>query len=242
LKHARIFFLLGAFLLTGCQTAQQKRLNLVRERISQLKPLAAWPSLKCDIEAHLTQPALARYEQMFAGEAKSISGDGVVSFGWRASESTCELKMRDRSAFSKSYKSLLNDVLCTLLQVHWVNSPFDELAIGRDDVMEGPDGKTRIRLGRGDSQGLFLDPKAVAVETHTGGKGVLRAIYARVDGRWLPAKLSQETGKVEISLDEFEWSDVYVEGRRMIHSFWLSVGEGEPLQHSKLVFSNCRRD
>jgi hypothetical protein len=128
--------------------------------------------------------------------------------------------------------------MCVLMQVHWVNSPFDELKVGPDDIGER-DGRVHIRAGGSEDLGLFVDPETVAVETRTKGRGVLRAAYTPVDGAWLPQKLVQRTAETDFVVDAIEWSDTYVGTRRMPSSLWISVGEDKPVRHSQLVFNDC---
>lgn len=211
---------------------------LLRDRVEKLKPLSTWKPAWCRVDARLTQPAIARYKEMFPDEIDKLTAESLA-YTWKARETACEITPLDSSPLTRNYASFLDTAMCVLMQVHWVNSPFDELKVGADDIGER-DGQVHIRAGESDDLGLFVDPRTVAVETRTKGRGVLRAAYAEVDGTWLPQRLVQRTAGADFVVDTIEWSDTYVGARRMPHSLWISVGEDKPVQHSQLVFSDCR--
>lgn len=218
--------------LVGCQTAQQKRESLVADRRDKLKPLSTFHPVRCSVEARLTQPALARYREMFSGEDAS-----TLEFNWHARESSCDISARDGSSkIATNYQGFLETAMCVLMQVHWVNSPFDEMSI---DAVNEKD--ARVHIGKG-TNGLYLDPTSFIIETRTPKHGTLIAQYERDRGDYLPSRLTQKTRKgTQIVLDDFEWGDE-VAGRRMVRSFLISAGDEKPLEHSRVVFKDCRPD
>lgn len=217
--------------LVGCQTAQQKRESLVADRRDKLKPLSTFRPVRCSVEARLTQPALARYREMYPGEDASM-----LEYTWHARESTCDVQPRADSKTSANYQGFLETAMCVLMQVHWVNSPFDEMTI---DAVEEKD--ARVHIGKSPN-GLYLDPTSFSLETRTSKHGTLIAQYERDRGDYLPSRLVQKTRKgTQIVLDDFEWGDEAA-GRRMVRSFLISVGEEKPLEHSRVVFKDCRPD
>lgn len=234
----RIFFFFGLFAILGCQTAQQKRIDLLKDRVVKLKPLSTYKPTICRVNVKLTSPAIARYKAMFPAEAKALDHDLV--FDWKARESTCEITPVQKSPLTANYKSFLDTSLCLLMQAHWVNSPFDEFPYAPERLTES-EGKVRLAAGENKDLGLVLDPLSFVVETHTKGRGVFTATYAEQAGVWLPQRIAQRTPNgTEIVVDEFVWDSIPTQGRLMPRSMWVSVGDQKPLQHSQLEFSECR--
>lgn len=234
----RLSLIFALLVLVGCQTAEQKRMSFVQERVERLKPLSTWPRTWCHIDATLTQPARARYEQMFPNEK-----DIPESFGytWKASEARCEVTPLQSGPVADNHKGFVEEALCTLLHVHYVNSPFDELKYDSEHL---EDTKTGVRISTGSSPdlGMFVDREPFVVETKTKNRGVFTATYGLVDNEWRPTRLQHSSGANEVVLDQFEYSPQIIEGRRMLSSAWLSVGVEKPLEHTHLVFSGCQKD
>ncbi|MBX3022858.1 MAG: hypothetical protein KF799_14380 [Bdellovibrionales bacterium] len=222
----------------GCQTAHQRRVSVLADRVQKLKPLSSYKATWCRVEAQLTEPARARYQQMFPEESARANQD--VAFTWKARESTCEVTALDRSALTSNYKGFLDTALCVLLQTHWVNSPFDEFPYAPERLSD-KDGKVHLAIAEGKDLGLTLDPVAFDVETRTKGRGTMLASYAQTDGEWLPTRLEQRTTTgLQIVLDDFVWDSNRIDSRRLPRSLWIAVGEERPIQHSQLKFSECR--
>jgi hypothetical protein len=220
------------FCLSGCQTAQQKSEALVADRASQLKHLSTYKPTWCQVETELTEPARARYENMFPTESASD-----LSFVWRARESTCELSPLKPSAIAKSQQAFLETSLCLLMQVHFVNSPFDELAMSPSDIRP-VEPFAHIRAGQNPDLGIFLPRDSVTVETRTKTRGILRAEYASRNGVMLPSRLEQSLPSTQFVIEEIDYD---MSGPRpLLKSFWISIGAEKPLRHSQAVFRDCR--
>ncbi len=231
LKRALFVFVF----LTGCQTAQQKSERLVNERAAQLQHLSSWPSTWCQIETELTEPAKARYEQMFPFETAP-----ELTYAWRSRESTCEITPLVPGETAKSHQAFLETAMCLLMQVHYLNSPFDELNLAGPGVE--PVGEyTHIKAGDKPELGIFLPRDSVTVETRTKSRGVLRALYEERQGQLLPKRLQQDRGGTVFVVEDIEYDDTARAGARpMLKSFWIAVGAGTPLRHSKAIVRDCR--
>ena len=77
-------------LLAGCQSAQKKNLELLGDRVRKLRPLSSAETQKCTLEVSLTQPASARYKEMFPKEKI----EEPWTYTWRGSEARCEIAPR----------------------------------------------------------------------------------------------------------------------------------------------------
>lgn len=235
---SKIFLALVLAGIAGCQTVQEKNQALVRDRFDKLRSLSTWKPTWCRLETHLTQPALARYREMFRDETSKL-GEETWVYTWRARETSCEVKADRNTPLAKAHRSFLETAFCTLLQTHFVNSPFDELKIMPEDIQSNEE-KVQIKLGSNDGLGLFLDRKEVSVETRTKSRGTLRAFYSDREHQWLPERIEQKTDKAILLLDAFEYSGTPVGGRRMLKSFWISVGDARALQHTRVEVVNCQ--
>jgi RNA polymerase sigma factor (sigma-70 family) len=99
-------FFLSVFLclfLTACQSAQQKSENLVLDRAAKLKALSTWAPTWCQVDARLTEPTRARYQEIFPGEVVPES----LTYTWKARESTCDLTSTSRSLVKSAFESAL---------------------------------------------------------------------------------------------------------------------------------------
>ncbi|NJL25978.1 MAG: hypothetical protein HC902_12975 [Calothrix sp. SM1_5_4] len=232
----RLFYLIFFCFAAGCQSTSH--VNLVRERAEKLKPLSTFRPAWCRVEARLTQPAAARYKEIFPDESDRLE---ALTFTWKARETFCEVTPLDRTPVSANYGAFVESAMCLLMQVHWVNSPFDELKIAPDTV-EQRDGSVRLRTGGGTDPdlGIFVEKEAFVVETRTKSRGRLRAEYVEMEGEWLPAKLSQDLNGKKFTVAEFDWAADKLSGRRMPKSLWISVGEETAFRHSELVFHDCQ--
>ena len=224
--------------LAGCESLQEKNLDLIKDRSNKLKPLQTWSPTWCRVETHLTQPALARYHEMFPEEIDKI-GEESWAYTWKAQKTGCEVTSLEPSPMTKNHQLFLEGALCTLVQVHWVNSPFAELKFNTSDV--GNDGdQVQIRIASEQGLGLFLDPQTFTIQTRTKSRGVLTAVYAQRGDDWVPVSLQQTKGNSTIRLDAIEYSDERLNGRPTLKTFWISIGEGTPLQHTQVNLSECK--
>lgn len=236
----RILVFLAVLTVVGCRSAQQRREDLLRDRVQKLAPLTKYNPTWCQADASLTQPALARYRQLFPEEAKKLDGR-PLTYTWKARESACEVTPLDKSPATLAYKAFLDSALCVLMQTHWVNSPFDEFPYAPERLTDTDDGKIHLSTQDGKEFGLFLDPAVFSVQTRTKGRGTFDAVYTLKDGQWLPERLAQRlAGGTQIVVDEIEWEAARAGRRRMVRSLQISAGEERPLQHSKIEFSGCR--
>jgi hypothetical protein len=223
-------FLIIFLALAACQTAQQRSEKLVAKRMAQLKPLSSWRPLWCQVDTELTEPAKARYEEMFPSESASD-----LSYVWRSRESSCEITPMKPSAIAKSQQAFLETALCLLMQVHYVNSPFDELAVAEIE----PQGElTHIRTGANSELGIFLPPDLPTVETRTKSRGVLRAEYAGQGGMMVPKRLEQRLHETSFVIDDIVYDTSGA--KPLLKSFWIEVGAEKPLRHSQAFFRDCR--
>lgn len=234
----KFFVALLLFCAVACQSTQEKNQALVRDRFEKLKPLSTWKPTWCRVDAKLTQPALARYREMFAAEPEKLQSE-TWSYTWKARETSCEVTSLEDAPLSRNHRGILETVFCTLLQTHFVNSPFDELKIMPEDISAHED-RVQIKLGLGSAEdiGLYLDPRAVSVETRTRARGTLNARYAQSGQQWLPERIEQKTATTVLLLDGFEYSEASVGARRMLKSFWISLGDSRALPHTQ-VFLSC---
>jgi hypothetical protein len=231
-----LFLISGfGFLISGCQSPASRRMDLLKDRVVKLKPLSQFKSMSCQLSSWPTEPALARYRSMFPKETTAVSSE----YTWRAREASCEVTGRNKTGMSESERGFVESAVCLLLQVYWVNSPFDELPFEAERLDE-KDGRVHLSTGPDQALGLYLDKQKFVVETHTKSRGVLSAEYSETDGEWLPLRLAQRTASgTQIIADQFEWDQTRIGGRRLLKSFWISAGEQSPIQHSVVRFSDC---
>lgn len=225
--------LVFAFLLTaGCQTAQQKSEALVIDRAAKLKHLSNWKSTWCQVDTELTEPAKARFTQMFPFEPA-----GDMSFAWRAREASCEVTALSPSSAAKGQAAFLDTALCLLMQVHYINSPFDELEVTGKDI-EPVRESAHIKSGDNPTLGIFLPPDSFTVETRTKARGTLRVDYADQGGKMLPSRLEQDRGKTKFLVDELEYETSG--SRPMLKAFSVSLGGEKTFKQSRAIVRDCR--
>jgi hypothetical protein len=236
----KIFVLIAFIGLTGCQSVEEKNVELIQDRVAKLKPLTQFKPTWCRLETQLTQPALARYREMFPEEAEKI-GEGTVNYTWKARKYNCEITPLDANPLTKNHQGFLDAAICTLLQVQWVNSPFEDLNIYPRDIQNEKGGTIHIQASMIDRDlGVYLDQQTFKMETRTKNRGTLKAVYTQVNQEWLPQRLEQASEKVRVVVDNIEYDTVPVSGRHLIKSLWISVGDGETHQHTQVNFTGCR--
>lgn len=233
--------LLAATTLTGCQTAAQRRVSLLKDRVDKLKPLSHFQPLTCQIEAELTAPARARYAALYPEDVAVIE-EPHLEFVWHARRDASDLTASSPSAFMRNFAQFIGPAIKMLLQVYWVHSPFDDLRVRPEDVIEASDGRVFLRTEEGKSFGLYLSDQRFELETRTKGHGQLSAEYALNKTDWLPIRMEQDFGPTQLILDRFEWAEVPVVGRRVISAVWLKAGQGKALDHAHLFFKDCHSD
>lgn len=233
-----MFRILLLFLvLAGCQSIQEKNIGVLRDRAEKLKPLNTWHPTWCRVEAKLTQPALARYQEMLKVEDL---GSDSLTYTWKARKSLCEILPLQQTDLAKNHKAFLETAMCTLLQVYFVNSPFADLPFKPEDVVSEGD-RVHIRASQTNPDlGVYVDTKQVGIETRTKTRGTLTAVYAETDRQFLPKRIEQRVGATQIVLDEFEFGPTPVGGRRLPKSFWISAGEDKAIQHTQIFLSDCQ--
>lgn len=232
---SRMFFVALLVWLVGCQTSN---LEFVSQRATQLKPLNSWHPTWCQVEARLTQPALARYREML-GE---VDAD-TLTYTWKARKTSCEMLPLQKSKLVESHKAFMDTAMCLLLQVHFVNSPFADLPFKPEDIVKKDGDIIQIRASAKDpALGIYLDPKEVKVETRTKSRGTFIAVYALSENEYLPARIEQvlPSPASHVVLDQFEYETSRLNGRRMIKSFWISAGEEAVHPHTQVFLSSCQ--
>lgn len=234
----RISLALATLLITSvtCQTPQQRSVRLVEDRFAKLKSLSSYRSTWCNVEARFTQPALARYQQMFPKDVEKLS-DSSLRYTWTARESSCEVVPAESTPLSQNHKAFMETALCMLLQVYFVNSPFDELAILPANI-ESLGKVTRIKTSDQSEVGIFLPHETFSVETRTKSRGVLTASYEQKAKVWLPSRLEQRRDGTLFVVDDLNYSAQ--SPREKLESFWISVGSEQSLRHTHVTFSDCR--
>lgn len=238
--------------LAACQTAQQKNVALLKDRVEKLKPLSSWRSSYCEVSVELTEPAKARFKEIYPSEVDQISR-ADWAYTWSARENMCEIRAMDIGPAAKSQKEFLETAFCLLLQVHYVNSPFDELKVEPRDIVgmtrlstAGGDGATyrdeevvHIQTGSDKDLGIYLPRDKTTIETRTRSRGLLVAEYGEVGGRWLPTHLEQRRGNLVFELQDFKYAEA-VQNRAMLESFWIKLGGEKTFLQSKVSVKNCR--
>jgi hypothetical protein len=214
-------------------------LQVVQDRAVSLQPLMKWKSTWCRVEARLTQPAIARYQTMFPDQQVGE----ILSYTWKAQKFNCEVTPLEATPVSKNHQGFVETAMCTLLQTHWVNSPFEDLQVHPQDVTKDKDGRVHLQSSMIDKElGIYLDPGPFKLETRTKARGILRAEYAEnAAHKWLPTRLEQVTPKSRLVVDSIEYDSALLNGRHLIKSLWISVGDQEEVrQHTQLNFYDCQ--
>ncbi len=228
----KALLLLGFLFLAACQTAAQKNMALLNDRAEKLRPLSEWRSSWCRVEVEMTQPALARFKEMFPDENLATES---WAYNWKARENMCEVTPVDVSPATKSQQGFLNTAFCLLLQVHYVNSPFDELKIEPRDIESVKD-VVHIASGADKDLGIYLPRERFVVETRTRSRGQLIAEYSENGGHWLPSRLEQRRGNTIFVVEDMQ----YAGARPWLESFWIAVGGEKALRQSQVKIKDCR--
>ncbi len=232
----KVFVALGALAAVACASSQKRHAELVQDRALKLKPLSSWSPTLCKLNVSFSQPAAARYRELYPKEKVPES----LGYTWKAREVACELHGEKRSPLRESHESFMETALCTLLQTHWVNSPFDELKIGPEAIVASGE-RVQIRFSEDPALGIFLERDVFAVETHTKSRGWIRADYAEKDGAWVPVKLQQFSEGSVLAVEDLEYELPAIPGGRpLLKSFWVAVGTERPLKHSLVSVRECR--
>jgi hypothetical protein len=230
--------------LISCQTLHDKDLAIVRDRIDRLQPLSKWHSTQCRVLSELTEPARARYKQMFPGEADLFEEKAWV-YLWVSRESGCEIRSPTSSPLRAQHRKMIDTAFCVLLQTHYVNSPFDDLQVNAESVSRRAD-RLQILSGSSPELGIFLDPEKFEVETRTRSRGIFVADYAEhgskevwVRERWLPSRLELKTESTTLVLDAFDYGPMAIYGRTLLQGFNISIGEKQAVLHTHIRISGC---
>jgi hypothetical protein len=236
------YILISPLLLAGCQTIRDRNMELVQDRAQKLLPLSRFRTTWCEVEAKPTEPALARYRQLFPKEKSMLEKNESWVYTWHASENSCEIRALESSEAIKNHIAFVETALCLLLQAHWVNSPFDDLHVEPKDLVRLED-KVQIRTSPASPElGIWLEPKEFVVESRTKSHGDLKATYGQpVADEWLPTRIEQTKDKTSVLVDEIDYKKTKDGKRRLISSLWISVGDDKvaPVRHTQLEFFNC---
>jgi hypothetical protein len=227
-----------AFVLAGC--AHQRDVSLVKDRMVKLQPLSRYRGTVCEVHTQPTQPALARYAQMFPKDFEQLPRDAFI-FKWRQTENRCEVvaPVAPKSPVVKAQRGFVEAAFCVLGQYFFINSPFDELKSEPKDVVRNGDW-VQIRDKKDPELGYFLDRKDFLIVAKTKSRGEFQVHYKEFDSQWLPDRMEHKPENMQIVLDEMEYGE-RVAGRRTLKSLMLSVGTERPLAHSQITVSNCER-
>ena len=232
----KITALLLIFALTACQSGNKKNLELVQDRAKKLIPISSWSPQLCEVEVTLSHPASARYKEMFPKEKL----EEPWTYTWKAREVACEVYGDKHSPMRDSHKTFMETAMCLLLQTHWVNSPFDELAASPESIVS-KDPEVQILMGQDPELGIFLTREPFKVETRTKTRGVIRAEYAERDGLWLPTRIENWRDGSTLALEEFEYDSPAKPGLRPpLKGFWIAVGADQAFRHSFVSVKSCR--
>lgn len=230
--------------LISCQTLHDKDFAIVRDRVDRLEPLSKWHATQCRLTAILTEPAKARYKQMFPDEGEALE-EKAWPYLWVSRESGCDIRAPSSSPMRDQHRKIIEAAFCVLLQTHYVNSPFDELKVSAENVSRRAD-RLQILSGASPELGIFLDPDKFEVETRTKARGTFVADYAEhgskdawVRERWLPERLELKTDSMTLVLDGFEYGPMALYGRTMLEGFNLSIGDKQAVLHTRIKISNC---
>jgi hypothetical protein len=225
-------------LIFGCATSSH---SLLKDRYTKLAPLGEFRARTCKIETTLSEPMKIKYLQLYPTE-HALLQENTWTYTWTALESRCEITTPDKSNLRKSHRAILNAAFCTLLQAHWVNSPFDEMRVENQQIEEQKD-KVFIRQAKAEADmpdlGVAVYMKDFLLETNTKKLGLLRAHYAHEGSDWLPDWLEQRFHTSVVRVDQIVYRDEGVGRRKMLDSFWISVGESEPQAHTFVKILDC---
>jgi hypothetical protein len=234
MKH----WLVLVFLLTAaCQTTREKNAIILKDRVEKLNSLSAWKPLHCQVKTELSGPQAQKYEVAFADE-KELLENWDVTYDWIPRRTRCEAKPKPLTAMTANQRAFVEEAFCTLLQVFWVHSPFDELKVMPQDI-EDSDTQIFLRQKEDSDIGIYLSKTDMKFETRTAHKGTYSARYAQVGKQWLPSELRHETPTFKFVLRDFEWSEDAL--RAPPKSFWIYVGDiAAPVAHTKVIIDSCQ--
>lgn len=232
----KVLGLVSLLALTACQSANKKNLELVQDRAKKLIPISSWSPQLCEVEVTLSQPASARYQEMFPKEKLEVPW----TYTWKAREVACEVYGSKHSPMRDSHRTFMETAMCLLLQTHWVNSPFDELAASPESIV-AKDPDVQILMGQDPELGIFLSREPFKVETRTKTRGMIRAEYTEREGTWVPARIENWRDGSTLALEEFEYDSPARPGQRpALKGFWIAVGADQAFRHSFVSLKSCR--
>lgn len=235
----KIWFFCTVILVStvACQSAREKDAILLKDRIEKLSPLSHWTPLDCQVKTELAPQQAQKYMAAFPDEKEHIE-NWDVTYDWTALRSRCEVRPQPLTPASANQRAFMEEALCTLMQVFWVHSPFDDLKFD-PNKMEDTDKQVFLRENDDSDVGLYLNKADVSFETKTRRKGTYSARYALAGGDWLPAEIKHETPLFQIQLRDFEWDPN--SHRSPPKSFWLYVGDrSSPTPHTHVEVGECK--
>ena len=227
-------FGVSALIICGCQTSYKKNVAIVEDRVDKLKPLSDWSAVKCEVKVSLTEPARARFKEMFPKD--KIKEPWIYT--WKAREVACEVHPHKSTKKTEAQKTFLETAFCVLLQTHFVNSPFDQLRLS-DDAVKNADQFVQLKTSLDNDVGIFLSKNDFIVETRTKSRGQLEVKYTEQNKVWVPTYLAHHDKGAILSLNDFDYK---FGPRQALKSFWIFIGQEQPLRHSIVEIKNCKRD
>jgi|GEM_PF-2673571 len=230
--------LLALFFLvtTACQTTHEKNAILLKDRIEKLQPLSEWKPIRCEVKTELAPQQAQKYIAAFPEEKEHIE-DWDMTYEWTPRRSRCEIHPKALTPVTANQRAFMEEAFCTLMQVFWVHSPFDDLKVEPNNI-EDHDKQVFLRQKEDSDLGLYLDKESMSFETKTARKGTYSAKYALHGTHWLPSEIKHETLTFKFLLKDFEWEDGI---RTPPKSFWIYVGDvGDATPHTQAQIGECK--
>lgn len=236
-------FLAVLLVLSGCESAMKKNAELVAGRIRALNYLSNVQAFTCRVETSLSAPAMKKYLAEYPDEKRLIE-TWDESYQWEAHEGRCEIRPDHLTPLIANHRAFMEISFCTLMQVFWVNSPFDGLNILPNQIQDR-DNQVFLQQSQDSDTGIYLDKAEFRLQTRTVHNGELAAHYEKpkptpLASFELPVRLSQKTDKYSLVLDRFNWSPLSTAVRPFPASFWISIQTAKGLEaFSGVQISDC---
>lgn len=221
--------------LGGCASSTyRKNREILKDRFEKLESLSRFPAKTCTVEARLSEPMKQRYLAQYPDE-KALLKKGAWPFSWSVSEYGCKVTIGKPSEMQKSHLAILNGAFCTLLQPHFVNSPFDGLQVKDQQIEDQPE-NVFIRVN--EKAGIAIGKTDFLIETQTANLGNFKAHYQQGQRDFLPDWLEMNMPNSRLRIDQITYSEPTL-ARTPLQSFWISVGEQEVVAHTFVNVLSC---
>ena len=233
----KLRFVFGFVILAlgGCvSTTLSKNRETLKDRFVKLESLSRFPAKTCTVEAQLSEPMKQRYLALYPQE-KSLLKKGNWSFSWSVSEYGCQISVSKPSEMQKSHLSILNAAFCTLLQAHFVNSPFDGLKLKDEQIEDQPE---NVFIRANENAGIAVHKNDFLIETQTAHLGSFKAHYQKGERDFLPDWLEMNMPNSRLRIDQITYGEPTI-SRTPLQSFWISVGDQEVTAHTFVNVLSC---